>query len=100
MAYFFIFIGNTKSLHKILEEINLIHPSIKFTMKHTFINELDPCDCEKISCVPFLDISLTLKDGKLSTDLYKKNQLIRTSIYCLVARTRFIVQKTFLSLWQ
>ena len=35
---FFIFIGNTKSLHKILEEINLIHPSIKFTMKHTFIN--------------------------------------------------------------
>ena len=61
-----------KSLHKILEEINLIHPSIKFTMKHTFINELDPCNCEKISCLLFLNISLTLKNGQISTDLYKK----------------------------
>ena len=70
---FFIFIGNMKVLHKILDLINLIHPSIKFTMKHTFINELDPCDCKRTVHIPFLDVSLSLKNGKISTDLYKKS---------------------------
>ena len=41
-------------------------------MKHTFINELDPCDCERNEHIPFLDVSLSLKNGQISTDLYKK----------------------------
>ena len=41
-------------------------------MKHIFNNELDPCNCEKISGLPFLDVSLTLKNRQISTDLYKK----------------------------
>ena len=41
-------------------------------MKHTFINKLDPCDCEINAHIPFLDVSLSLKNGQISTDLYKK----------------------------
>ena len=30
-----IFLGSTKSLHRLWEEMNKIHPSVKFTMQHT-----------------------------------------------------------------
>ena len=45
---FQIFRGTSKQLHKMYEEINQIHPTIKFTMVHT-TNDLEPeqdrCDC-------------------------------------------------------
>ena len=35
--YFSLFIGTTKDLHKLLDEINKIHPTIRLTMNHTSI---------------------------------------------------------------
>ena len=32
---FSIFIGTTKTLHKFQEELNEIHPTMKFTINHT-----------------------------------------------------------------
>ena len=32
---FSIFIGSTKKLHQFLEQINKLHPHMKFTMQHT-----------------------------------------------------------------
>ena len=69
---FFIFKGSSKTLHKILDEINGIHPNIKLTMNHTSIDEDDPCDCPKKETIPFLDVSLSIKNGKIETDLYRK----------------------------
>ena len=69
---FFIFIGESKVLHQIHDEINMIHPFIKFTMSHTSINEEEPCDCSRVKEIPFLDVNLSVKEGKINTDLYKK----------------------------
>ena len=83
---FSLFQGTTKNLHKLLEDMNKIHPSIKFTMNHT-TPEIEPpsssCDCPKQSSIPFLDTSCTLIEGKIVLDLYKKptdrNQYLLTS---------------------
>ena len=53
-----IFRGTTKELHQLYEEINNIHPTLKFTMEHTTPkNELeeDRCNCERKDSIPFLD---------------------------------------------
>ena len=83
---FTIFLGTTKNLHKFIEEINKIHPAIKFTMAHTSVLEediSDRCSCPPQNSIPFLDVSLSIKDGRVSTDLYKKptdrNQYLLTS---------------------
>ena len=44
---FLIYTGSVKSLHDFLSELNTIHPSIKFTMNHTFIESVDPATSEK-----------------------------------------------------
>ena len=59
-----------KVLNKILDYINLIQPSIKFIMKHTFINELNPCDCKNTAHISFLDVSITLKNRQTPIDLF------------------------------
>ena len=70
---FFIICGKSKDLHTIFDEINMIHPAIKLTMNHTTIdNEKDPCSCDILSEIPYLDVNLSLKEGKIVTDLYKK----------------------------
>ena len=72
---FTIFIGTTKNLHKFFEEINKIHPAITLTMSQTSIPEEDlenRCSCLKQRSIPFLDTSLSIKEGQISTDLYKK----------------------------
>ena len=49
--YFGIFNGSTKELHRLLDKINLINPSIQLTMNHTSIeNEPreDRCECPPI----------------------------------------------------
>ena len=69
---FFIFRGSTRTLHRILDDINEIHPSIRLTMSHTSIEEEEPCDCPKKETIPYLDVSLSIKNGKIDTDLYRK----------------------------
>ena len=68
---FSLFIGPSSKLHLILDDLNKLHPTIKFTMKHTS-NKLSDCSCEKIESIPFLDTSCSIKEGKIMTDLYKK----------------------------
>ena len=47
---FNIYLGSTANLHKFLEEINKIHPNIKFTMTHTTPNS-EP-EASKCSFLP------------------------------------------------
>jgi hypothetical protein len=87
--YFSFWMGSSKDLHLFYEEINKIHQNIKFTIKHTYNNQEAPedrCDCIPEKSIPFLDTNLTVINGKISVDLYKKptdkNQYILTnSIY-------------------
>ena len=70
---FLIFHGSTKLLHNLFSEINQIHPSINFTMTHTsVVGESDPCDCDVRHEISFLDTRISVKNGRISTDLYKK----------------------------
>ena len=44
-------------------------------MKHTSIKnepKEERCDCEETNFIPFLDISCTIQNGRIETDLYKK----------------------------
>ena len=41
-------------------------------MSHTSIEEEEPCDCPKKETIPYLDVSLSIKNGKIDTDLYRK----------------------------
>ena len=82
---FMIYTGSVESLHLFLTEINNIHPSIKFTMSHTTpLNIENPvCGCKPAETIPFLDTSCQIVDGKILTDLYRKetdrNQYLLTS---------------------
>ena len=57
---FLLWVGSEEELERFLEFLNEIHPTIKFT--HS-------CSNDQIS---FLDISISLKNGFLSTDLFTK----------------------------
>ena len=73
--YIALFVGSSKRLHQLLEEINLINPSIQLTMNHTsIINEApeEKCECKSVSSIPFLDTQLSIKEGKIYIDLFKK----------------------------
>ena len=73
--YFGVFNGTTKMLHLLWDQMNQIHPSIKLTMSHTSILGEDPndkCDCEESYEIPFLDTLCSIKDGRIETDLYRK----------------------------
>jgi hypothetical protein len=83
---FQIFVGTTKQLHQFFKEINQIHPTMKFTMSHTSVDsepENDRCDCEAKKSIPFLDTSCSIENGRIETDLFKKetdkNQYLLTS---------------------
>ena len=73
--FFFIFKGSTKELHALFEKLNTIHPTIQLTMNHTYI-ENEPseqkCDCTVNMSVPFLDVTCSIVNGRIETDLYKK----------------------------
>ena len=73
---FLIFLGSIAKLHEFFEEINQIHPTIKFTMTHTTPkNELmkpPVCQCPQVEAIPFLDTLCQIKNVKISTDLYRK----------------------------
>ena len=73
---FFIFNGNSKQLHILFEDINKIHPAIKFTMEHTTNNEdtsTEKCDCKAKEYISFLDTSCRIIDGQIETDLHRKS---------------------------
>ena len=69
----FIFCGSTEILHNFFEEVNNIHETIKFTFQHTsIIDEFNPCRCPSTQTIPFLDTSLSIQNGKINVDLYRK----------------------------
>ena len=73
--YISLFVGTTRNLHTLLEDINKTHPKIRLTMSHTPVPGEpieDQCKCEKVSEIPFLDTLCSIKEGKIETDLYKK----------------------------
>ena len=73
---FSIFKGTTKDLHKMFEEMNNLHDTIKFTMNHTSPPkeaEADQCQCEKQQSIPFLDVSCRIESGKIETNLHRKD---------------------------
>ena len=72
---FSIFKETTKDLHQLFGKLNKLHKSIKFTMNHSSpANEAedDSCQCEKQSSIPFLDVSCSIQNGKIETDLHRK----------------------------
>ena len=71
-----LFYGTTKQLHTMLEEINNIHPTLKFTFAHTTPEgeaAEDRCDCPVQKSIPFLDTSCSVEEGRIRIDLYKKD---------------------------
>ena len=74
--YISLFVGSSKKLHQLLDEINTINPTIQLTMNHTSLEDEDledRCDCERKTSIPFLDTLLTIKDGRIDVDLYCKD---------------------------
>ena len=84
---FLIFFGSVHNLHMFFDELNTIHPTIKFTMSHTVpennILELESCSCPPSKSISYLDTLCEIKEGKIITDLYRKptdkNQYLLTS---------------------
>ena len=73
-----------QKLHAYFEEINKLHPHIKFTMSHTTPDtEKGDCSCIPLDSIPYLDTSCSIKRGRIITDLYRKatdkNQYLLTS---------------------
>ena len=76
---FIIWTGSPNSLLTFLQDINEIHPTLKFTSSMTtpFTCETPTstphdCYCYSSKAIPYLDTLVSIKDGKLSTDLYRK----------------------------
>jgi hypothetical protein len=66
---FSIFKGTTK------EEMNKLHKTIRFTMNHSSPakeSEIESCQCEKQTSILFLDVSCSIQNGKIETDLHRK----------------------------
>ena len=70
-----MFKGTSKDLHKLFRDMNKLHKSIKFTMNHSSPhNESDAnsCNCPKQSSIAFLDVSCSIQNRKIDTDLHRK----------------------------
>ena len=70
-----VFVGSSKELHNFFDQINKIHPTLKFTMTHTTISgekTEDRCSCEERKAIPFLDTLLQIENGKIEIDLFRK----------------------------
>ena len=74
---FMIWRGTFEELETFLENINSLHPTIKFTaeftspFKYALVGPHD-CFCHQTKFIPFLDTKVSIDGGKLITDLYKK----------------------------
>ena len=70
---FFVFLGSHKKLHEFLDEMNQIHPAIRFTICHTKLpGAVDTCECPELDKIPFLDTTISVKNNLIVTDLYRK----------------------------
>ena len=69
---FIIWTGTLENLHKFIDELNNIHPTIKFTMNHTKTENENSCNCPPCTSIPFLDTSASVKNNQIILDLYKK----------------------------
>ena len=76
---FLIYTGSVESLDRFLSEINHLHPTLKFTFNFTcpFTCTFPPntphdCFCHSSRFLPFLDTLVTIRDGQIETDLYRK----------------------------
>ena len=72
---FKIFVGTTKNLHLLFDEMNQMPLSIKFTMTHTSNTKetiYTRCSCQPLEAKTFLDTTCKIKNGKILFDLYKK----------------------------
>ena len=75
---FKIWTGSVQDLYKFMDEINQLHPSIKFTMEHTtpfrcYMKGEHDCWCHQTSSIPFLDTSVSINsEGHIICDLYRK----------------------------
>ncbi len=58
-----IWTGTEEELKKFLAFIDTLHPTIKFTSDYDF----------QTKSVSYLDTRITIKNGKLTTDLYQKD---------------------------
>ena len=70
-----IWLGSHQHLHSFFQDINKINPSIKFSLEHTkklSDPDHDSCSCPLQDSVPFLDTSLSVRNGHINSDLYKK----------------------------
>ena len=55
---FQIFQGTTRQLHAFFDDINRVHPTLKFTLQHKSLESQaleDKCSCENKTSIPFLD---------------------------------------------
>ena len=59
---FLLWIGTESEFEDFMKYINSVHPHIKFTATYNFATKT----------VPFLDVLVTVRDGKIITDLYRK----------------------------
>ena len=67
-----LFTGTSANLHCFIDAINKIHPTLKFTVTHTKHPDDTGCDCPPLDRLPFLDTALRIKDGKISSTLFRK----------------------------
>ena len=76
---FTIWTGTVEMLELFLDKINNIHPTLKFTFSFSCLYPCDipptvlhDCFCYSSRAIPFLDTLVSIQDGKLVTDLYRK----------------------------
>ena len=69
---FMIWTGSITDLHLFIQQINEIHPSIKFTLSHTKPPNNSECECESTNSIPFLDTKLSIKEHRVCSDLFRK----------------------------
>ena len=62
-------------MHKLFDLMNLIHPSVKFTLQHTTPDSEKPedhCEYSNETSVPYLNTSCSIRDGQIILDLCRK----------------------------
>ena len=74
---FLIWTGSIETLQIFLDQLNTIHPTIKFTSSISCpyeckIDGPHDCFCSSSRSIPFLDTLVTICNGKITTDLYRK----------------------------
>jgi hypothetical protein len=76
---FLIWRGSVDDLQEFLNQVNTLHPTIKFTSTFTCpypctypVDVKHDCFCHSSRSLPFLDTLVTIKNKTLITDIYKK----------------------------